>query len=167
MRVAEICDCAQLCTANASAVANTAVPAMAAHAPSPAGTAGPLGSVATSEQRATVSSWTVARPQAFSEDDQRPRPTIWRAKTNADPSVSSSPAPLPPVLPGPAPPAPRLPNEIVANPAMASAVAAQTGLAGRRRRSTQTTSGTNTTWRPVRKPETAAETSRSPKVWRA
>lgn len=164
VRVAEICDCAQLCTTKASAVAAIAVPAIAAQVPVLVGRAGPCGRVAVSEHTATVRSWTVAKPNACSALDQRPRPTIWNAKTKADPSVSSSPAPL---LAEVAPPLTRLPSEMVANPAIASAVAVQTAFAGRRLSRAQITSGTNTTCRPVKKPETAAETSLSPKVCRA
>jgi hypothetical protein len=112
-----------------------------------------------------VSNWTVAKPYASSEFDQRPRPTIWKANMALDPSVSNSPeAELPP--PAPAAPA-RLPSEMTAKPAVASAVASQAERRGRWRRITQAIRGTNTTCRPVRKPDTAAETSRSPKVCKA
>jgi hypothetical protein len=94
------------------------------------------------------------RPNAFDGVDQAPRPMMCSAYRPAEASVSSSPVPRLKSR------SDRTPRPIVAR---TTAIQAQRPILCRRM--TAASSGVNTTYMPVTKPETLADVCRRPSVW--
>jgi hypothetical protein len=125
----------------------------APQSPAVAGRASPPGTAPAPHTTVMVSSCTTVRPSALRLVLHTPSPTMCAAYSTADASVSASPVPTA-----------RPCSDSTPRPSVASATAVQTVGPMRARSRTAPSSGVNTTYMPVTKPDTEAEVDCRPTV---